>query len=219
MSRTDFSCAICYEVASEPVVTRCGHLFCWRCLSRWLHPPRSAVNTECPVCRGRVDENVNGDIIPLYGKGRSEGASSSFQRSSPWTQGASHGPPPRPAAARVPSSSDGNSFRLRGAFPFLSSTSFFFFSSDPYSLIAISLLWAMYQLPWREWLTNLSTYLGGVSNTVPTADEGGSNVGAVPSPQRSDDLHSREVGEAITRHVRSAMVLALGLLATSFFMV
>ena len=27
-----FSCNICYELASSPVVTLCGHLYCWRCV-------------------------------------------------------------------------------------------------------------------------------------------------------------------------------------------
>jgi len=34
-----FTCAICLEnVSDEPVVTKCGHLYCWRCLYQWLEP-------------------------------------------------------------------------------------------------------------------------------------------------------------------------------------
>jgi len=34
-----FVCAICLEtVSDEPVVTRCGHLYCWPCLYQWLQP-------------------------------------------------------------------------------------------------------------------------------------------------------------------------------------
>ncbi|KAL7488083.1 hypothetical protein ACHAW6_013676 [Cyclotella cf. meneghiniana] len=34
-----FICSICLEtVSNEPVVTRCGHLYCWRCLYQWLEP-------------------------------------------------------------------------------------------------------------------------------------------------------------------------------------
>ncbi|KAL7466892.1 hypothetical protein ACHAXS_007164 [Conticribra weissflogii] len=34
-----FTCAICLDsVSDEPVVTRCGHLFCWECLYTWLKP-------------------------------------------------------------------------------------------------------------------------------------------------------------------------------------
>jgi len=33
-----FSCNICFEAVTEPVVTQCGHLYCWPCLYRWLEP-------------------------------------------------------------------------------------------------------------------------------------------------------------------------------------
>ncbi|KAL9178478.1 hypothetical protein ACHAXT_001816 [Thalassiosira profunda] len=34
-----FVCAICLETVSDaPVVTRCGHLYCWTCLYQWLQP-------------------------------------------------------------------------------------------------------------------------------------------------------------------------------------
>ncbi len=34
-----FVCAICLEtVSDEPVVTQCGHLYCWPCLYQWLRP-------------------------------------------------------------------------------------------------------------------------------------------------------------------------------------
>ena len=29
-----FECNICYDVAESPVVTLCGHLYCWPCLYR-----------------------------------------------------------------------------------------------------------------------------------------------------------------------------------------
>lgn len=31
-----YSCNICLEISKEPVVTLCGHLFCWPCLFRWV---------------------------------------------------------------------------------------------------------------------------------------------------------------------------------------
>ena len=27
-----YECVICMETAKEPVVTRCGHLYCWPCI-------------------------------------------------------------------------------------------------------------------------------------------------------------------------------------------
>jgi E3 ubiquitin-protein ligase RNF5 len=27
-----FECTICFENAKEPVVTNCGHLYCWPCI-------------------------------------------------------------------------------------------------------------------------------------------------------------------------------------------
>jgi hypothetical protein len=41
-----FDCPICLEgVNEEPVVTPCGHLFCWGCLYRWIHPRLSSQET------------------------------------------------------------------------------------------------------------------------------------------------------------------------------
>lgn len=33
-----YECNICYELAREPVVTMCGHLYCWPCLYRYVTP-------------------------------------------------------------------------------------------------------------------------------------------------------------------------------------
>jgi hypothetical protein len=31
-NESNFECSICMDVAKEPVVTKCGHLFCWPCI-------------------------------------------------------------------------------------------------------------------------------------------------------------------------------------------
>lgn len=62
-----FSCNICYDLASEPVVTLCGHLYCWPCLYRWLQVQNHC--RTCPVCKAGVDRDK---VIPIYGRGGNE---------------------------------------------------------------------------------------------------------------------------------------------------
>ncbi|KAJ0027609.1 hypothetical protein Pint_36398 [Pistacia integerrima] len=59
-----FDCNICLDLARDPVVTCCGHLFCWQCLYRWLHIHSDA--KECPVCKGEVTDK---NVTPIYGRG------------------------------------------------------------------------------------------------------------------------------------------------------
>lgn len=59
-----FDCNICLDLAREPVVTCCGHLFCWPCLYRWLHLHSDA--KECPICKGEVTIK---NVTPIYGRG------------------------------------------------------------------------------------------------------------------------------------------------------
>lgn len=41
----DFLCPICFDVIEEAHITRCGHTFCFRCISKALE-----VNHRCPKC-------------------------------------------------------------------------------------------------------------------------------------------------------------------------
>ncbi|KAJ4978868.1 hypothetical protein NE237_009648 [Protea cynaroides] len=59
-----FECNICLEMARNPVLTSCGHLFCWPCLYQWLYI--HSETRECPVCKGQVTDM---DITPIYGRG------------------------------------------------------------------------------------------------------------------------------------------------------
>ncbi|KAF5747729.1 hypothetical protein HS088_TW05G00456 [Tripterygium wilfordii] len=59
-----FDCNICLDLSKDPVVTCCGHLFCWSCLYRWLHVHSDA--KECPVCKGEVTMK---NVTPIYGRG------------------------------------------------------------------------------------------------------------------------------------------------------
>jgi len=63
---SQFECNICFEGASQPVVTPCGHLFCWPCLYRWFEV-HSAQETSCPVCKSGVTKE---NLVPLYGRGK-----------------------------------------------------------------------------------------------------------------------------------------------------
>lgn len=76
-------CPICLEGLQQPVVTHCGHVFCYPCITEWLRRSNS-----CPVCHGEIE---NSQLIPIYGQG------SEADINSP--------PPPRPEyreARRLP---------------------------------------------------------------------------------------------------------------------
>ncbi|KAI8089216.1 uncharacterized protein BX664DRAFT_358789 [Halteromyces radiatus] len=62
-----YDCNICFDTAIYPVLTVCGHLFCWVCLSRWLE--MQTMNPTCPMCKAGCPQNK---IIPVYGRGREE---------------------------------------------------------------------------------------------------------------------------------------------------
>lgn len=61
----NFECNICFDLAQDPIVTLCGHLFCWPCLYKWLH--FHSKSRECPVCKALVEEEK---LVPLYGRGK-----------------------------------------------------------------------------------------------------------------------------------------------------
>nr|GMC50831.1 E3 ubiquitin-protein ligase RMA3-like [Ipomoea batatas] len=67
-----FDCNICFESAHDPVVTLCGHLYCWPCIYKWLHIQDTSLESEeqpqCPVCKAHIS---NTSLVPLYGRGSS----------------------------------------------------------------------------------------------------------------------------------------------------
>ncbi|CAH8279550.1 unnamed protein product [Arabidopsis lyrata] len=74
-----FDCNICLETAHDPVVTLCGHLYCWPCIYRWLDVQKSSSfsiiqQQNCPVCKSNISI---GSLVPLYGRGMSSSSSSS----------------------------------------------------------------------------------------------------------------------------------------------
>jgi len=68
-----FDCNICLETVQDPVVTLCGHLFCWPCLYKWLHFQSSFTENQdlkrqqCPICKAEISQ---ASLVPLYGKGQ-----------------------------------------------------------------------------------------------------------------------------------------------------
>ncbi|KAK2711906.1 E3 ubiquitin-protein ligase RNF185-like isoform X2 [Artemia franciscana] len=58
-----FECNICLELPKDPVVSKCGHLFCWPCLHRWLETNRN--RQTCPVCQSGISEE---HVVPIYGR-------------------------------------------------------------------------------------------------------------------------------------------------------
>ncbi|KAF1760692.1 hypothetical protein GCK72_008941 [Caenorhabditis remanei] len=59
-----FECNICLDAAKDAVVSLCGHLFCWPCLSQWLDTRPN--NQVCPVCKSAIDGSK---VVPIYGRG------------------------------------------------------------------------------------------------------------------------------------------------------
>ncbi|KAF8186510.1 hypothetical protein K438DRAFT_1032390 [Mycena galopus ATCC 62051] len=54
-----FACCICMDTLQGPIMPLCMHVFCYSCLHEWLKQG----NTNCPVCRARVEEKPMRDDI------------------------------------------------------------------------------------------------------------------------------------------------------------
>lgn len=84
-----YDCNICLDMAKDPILTCCGHLFCWACFYQVPRVDSSA--KECPVCKGEVTDS---SVTPIYGNGNDTRVSeveSGLQV------------PPRPRARRIES--------------------------------------------------------------------------------------------------------------------
>ncbi|KAF8094342.1 hypothetical protein N665_0365s0028 [Sinapis alba] len=73
----DFDCNICLDQVRDPVVTFCGHLFCWPCIYKWTYSSTSTStqrvdqydkkeSPKCPVCKTHVSDAT---LVPIYGRG------------------------------------------------------------------------------------------------------------------------------------------------------
>ncbi|KAL3851312.1 hypothetical protein ACJIZ3_013194 [Penstemon smallii] len=68
-----FDCNICLDFARDPVVTLCGHLYCWPCIYKWFDSKNASLASDelpqCPVCKAEISEKT---MVPLYGRGQSQ---------------------------------------------------------------------------------------------------------------------------------------------------
>ena len=106
----NFECTICLETAKEPVLTKCGHMFCWPCIYNWLDSKGG--RAKCPNCKNEITKN---DLIPVYANDENKENTDRFKNI-----------PKRPKAERNPNSDRENfqggfsnfSFNFGGFFPF-----------------------------------------------------------------------------------------------------
>lgn len=93
-----FNCNICFDTVREPVVTFCGHLYCWPCLARWYQQPTENAQ-RCPICKAVSRKDL---IIPIYGRGEDPRAGSGPSTTTTTTTTATGSTPERPSARRPP---------------------------------------------------------------------------------------------------------------------
>ncbi|KAH9410639.1 hypothetical protein HK407_12g17700 [Ordospora pajunii] len=55
-----YACSICYLSPEDPVVTFCGHLYCWGCIYAWSQSVGGC--RLCPVCRSKMSIE---EVIPV----------------------------------------------------------------------------------------------------------------------------------------------------------
>ncbi|QCD95894.1 E3 ubiquitin-protein ligase RNF185-like [Vigna unguiculata] len=86
-----FHCNVCLKRAKDPVLTCCGHLFCWACFHKLPLPCSYSKAKECPVCEGEVTDE---SLTTIYGNSNVH---------SEVDDEASNEIPPRPCSRRVES--------------------------------------------------------------------------------------------------------------------
>ncbi|KAH8611792.1 Zinc finger C3HC4 type (RING finger) Ring finger domain [Trypanosoma vivax] len=231
MSQGDFSCPICYNTAAQPVVTRCGHLFCWGCLSRWLRRPSAL--PECPTCRGRVDERIQGDIIPLYGMGKHAETPSTSQQSSkaPPNNGQRWpSPPPRPTANRASSRArSGGQQRSYSSnpldnihllLPFGFCGNFFFATDVQVAILMVVVLLMYHNLPWRQWAQSVRQLFDIFGTRTATTPTGGYNSHSSVSTDATSSGNGPGRGQELPLQaiVWNGMLLGLAAFTVSFIL-
>ena len=110
-SGNNFECTICLETAKEPVLTKCGHMYCWPCIYNWLDSKGG--KAKCPNCKNLITKD---DLIPVYSNDENKDNTNRSKNI-----------PKRPKAERNPNSDNDNtgngfsnfSFNFGGFFPFM----------------------------------------------------------------------------------------------------
>ena len=110
-SGNNFECTICLETAKEPVLTKCGHMYCWPCIYNWLDSKGG--KAKCPNCKNLITKD---DLRPVYSNDENKDNTNRFKNI-----------PKRPKAERNPNSDNDNtgngfsnfSFNFGGFFPFM----------------------------------------------------------------------------------------------------
>lgn len=99
-----WKCPLCHKSLKSPVVTHCGHIYCWPCICEWLKE-----SSACPKCNKFIQKD---DLVPIYGQ---------------TGEANEHSVPPPPKAHRVdpppeeprPAFNRGGDFQINfGVFPF-----------------------------------------------------------------------------------------------------
>ncbi|CAN0915005.1 E3 ubiquitin-protein ligase RMA1 [Linum grandiflorum] len=119
-SNNGFDCNICLDSVMDPVVTLCGHLYCWPCIYKWINAATLAGDDEdneedyysdlrthshCPVCKSEISES---SLIPLFSHGQtSDGGVSNAAKSAVPRR------PPAPLQRRISSPSPRLGLRRR----------------------------------------------------------------------------------------------------------
>ena len=119
----NFECTICLDTAKEPVLTKCGHMFCWPCIYNWLDSKGG--RAKCPNCKNEITKN---DLIPVYANYENQENTNRFKNI-----------PKRPKAERNPNSDRENyqggfsNFSFNFGFPFFGMNFNNFNSDNQYS--------------------------------------------------------------------------------------
>lgn len=70
-----WTCPICFDKLQSPVVTQCGHVFCYDCIDHWL-----LRSNKCPMCNKPINRNEL-IVVPGHGETNNIGTRERRERS------------------------------------------------------------------------------------------------------------------------------------------